>query len=79
MNCTICAFGTTQPERVTVTPERDDAIVLTKDGLAHVRQNYGERYFDSLTTDPLLALAERAFAQGAELAIVQFPTQPIAA
>ena len=73
MNCVICAIGTTQPEPVTVTLERDGAIVLVKDVLADVCQNCGERYFDSSTTDQLLALADRAFDQEAELEIVRFP------
>ena len=73
MNCVICEIGLTQPEFVTVTLERDGAIVLVKDVLANVCQNCGERYFDSVITDQLLALAERAFEQGAELEIVRLP------
>lgn len=78
MNCIICEIDITGPERVTVTLERDEAIVLVKDVLANVCQNCGERYFDSSTTDQLLALADRAFEQGAELEIVRFPV-PVAA
>lgn len=78
MNCIICEMGTTGPERVVVTLERDGSIVLVKDVLANVCQNCGERYFDSSTTDQLLALADRAFEQGAELEIVRLPV-PLAA
>ncbi len=73
MNCVICSIGITKPELVTVTLERDKAIVLVKDVLANVCQNCGERYFDSSITDQLLALADRAFEEGAELEIVRLP------
>ena len=73
MNCIICEIGLTQPEHVTVTLERDGAIVLVKDVPANVCQNCGERYFDSAITNQLLALAERAFGQGAELEVVRLP------
>ena len=66
-------MGTTEPEHITVTLKRDGAIVLVKDVLANVCQNCGERYFDSAITDQLLALAERAFEQVAELEIVRLP------
>ena len=73
MNCVICSVETTQPEPVTVPLERDGAIVLVKSMLADVCQNCGECYFDSATTDQLLALADRAFKQGAELEVIRFP------
>ena len=78
MNCIICEIGETRSEYVTVTLERDGAIVLVKEVLASVCQNCGERYFDSSITDRLLALADRAFEQGAELEIIRFPL-PVAA
>ena len=73
MNCVICEIGLTQPEFATANLERDGAIVLVKDVPANVCQNFGERYFDSTIIDQLLALAERAFGQGAELEIVRLP------
>jgi len=73
MNCIICEIGLTQPEFVTVTLERDGAIVLVKDVSANVFQNCSERYFDSAITDQLLTLADRAFEQGAELEVVRLP------
>lgn len=59
-------MGMTLPEHVTVTLERDGAILL-----ANVCQNCGERYFNAGTTDQLLALADRAFEQGTELEVVR--------
>ena len=73
MNCVICVVGTTQPNHITVTLERDGNIILVKNVLANVCQNCGERYFDSAITDQLLAFADRAFEQGAELEIIRFP------
>lgn len=64
-------MGTLQSERVTVTLERDGAILLVKDVPANVCQNCGERYYDAATTDRLLTLADRAFAQGTELEVVR--------
>ena len=71
MNCVICQIGSTQPDLVTVTLERDGAILLVKDVPANVCQNCGERYYDTQTTDQLLALADRAFEQGTELEIIR--------
>ncbi len=64
-------MGSLQPERVTVTLERDGSILLVKDVLANVCQNCGERYYNAAVTDQLLTLADRAFAQGAELEIIR--------
>lgn len=71
MNCVICQIGSTQPELVTVALEREGAILLVKDVPANVCQNCGERYYDTQTTDQLLALADRAFEQGTELEIIR--------
>ena len=74
MNCVICQIGQTKPEHVTVTLERDGSILLVKEVLANVCQNCGERYFDSEISDRLLALADRAFEQGAELEVIHMRT-----
>ncbi|MBC8154810.1 MAG: type II toxin-antitoxin system MqsA family antitoxin [Bacteroidetes bacterium] len=74
MSCVICQLGTTEPGLVTVTLERDGAILVVKDVPASVCTNCGERYFDAATTDRLLAAADRAFKQGAELEVTRLQT-----
>ena len=71
MNCVICQLGTTGSALVTVTVERDGVILVVKDVPADVCTNCGEQYFDAATTDRLLAAADRAFTQGAELEVIR--------
>ena len=71
MNCLICKAGTTEAARTTVTIDRDGLLLVIRDVPAQICTNCGEKYFDSPTTDHILATAEKAFASGAELEIVR--------
>ncbi|NJL50056.1 MAG: type II toxin-antitoxin system MqsA family antitoxin [Leptolyngbyaceae cyanobacterium SM2_5_2] len=69
MNCVICKQGTTQAGLVTVTLEREGAIVVFKRVPAEVCDNCGEYYLSDEVTGKLLERAEAAIASGAEIEI----------
>jgi YgiT-type zinc finger domain-containing protein len=69
MNCVICKQGTTQAGLVTVTLEREGAIVVFKRVPAEVCDNCGEYYLSDEVTGKLLERAEAAIASGAEVEI----------
>jgi YgiT-type zinc finger domain-containing protein len=69
MNCAICKQGKTQAGLVTVTLEREGAIVVFKRVPAEVCDNCGEYYLSDEVTGKLLERAEAAMASGAEVEI----------
>jgi YgiT-type zinc finger domain-containing protein len=69
MNCVICKQGTTQAGLVTVTLEREGAIVVFKRVPAEVCDNCGEYYLSDEVTGKLLERAEAAVASGAGVEI----------
>ncbi len=60
MNCVICKQGQIQPGLVTVTLDREGAIVVFKRVPAEVCENCGEYYLSDEVTGELLARAEEA-------------------
>lgn len=72
MNCQLCKNGTTQKGTVTVTLERGNTVVLIKKVPADICQNCGEFYLDEITTDTVLAKAEIAAQNNAEVEILQY-------
>lgn len=69
MNCVICKQGQTQAGLVTVTLEREGAIVVFKRVPAEVCENCGEYYLGDEVTGELLGRAEEAVISGAEVEI----------
>jgi YgiT-type zinc finger domain-containing protein len=72
MNCVICKQGQTQAGLVTVTLERDGAIVVFKRVPAEVCENCGEYYLTDEVTGELLERAEEAITSGAEVEIRRY-------
>jgi len=72
MNCVICKQGQTQAGLVTVTLEREGAIVVFKRVPAEVCENCGEYYLSDEVTGELLKRAEEAIASGAEVEIRRY-------
>mgnify|MGYP006301106279 FL=1 len=72
MNCVICKQGQTQAGFVTVTLDREGAIVVFKRVPAEVCENCGEYYLSDEVTGELLKRAEEAIASGAEVEIRRY-------
>lgn len=69
--CPICKNGELKPGIVTVTLERDEAIVLLKKVPAKVCNNCASYFLDSVTTRLVLQKAEASFNNGAELEVLR--------
>ena len=72
MKCSICKTGELKPGRVTVTLERDQAILVIKEVPAEVCQQCGEYYLNETTTERLYAQAEQALQGNAELEVLRY-------
>jgi len=72
MQCVICKQGETRPGTATVTLERGATTVVIKNVPAEVCENCGEYYLSEEMTDRVLAMAETAVAQGAEIEVLRF-------
>ncbi len=72
MKCAMCMHGNTAPGEVTVTLQRGDCIVITKNVPAEVCENCGEHYLDEDVSARLLERAEKAAQSGAEVEIIKF-------
>jgi len=70
MECTLCQVGTTEKGKVTVTLERDGAIVLIKDVPAEVCTNCGHYYLSEEITRLVMEKGNEAIASGAELEVL---------
>jgi YgiT-type zinc finger domain-containing protein len=71
MECTLCQVGTTEKGKVTVTLERDGAIVLIKDVPAEVCINCGHYYLSEEITRLVMEKGNEAIASGAELEVLK--------
>lgn len=69
--CPICKNGELQSGFVTITLERNDAIVLLKKVPARVCNNCASYFLDSITTRRVLQKAEESFRNGAELEVLK--------
>ena len=72
MRCVICRQGETRPGLVTVTLQRGDSTVIIKGVPAEVCDNCGEYYLSEEITRQVLAKAEGAVANGAEVGVLRF-------
>lgn len=71
MECALCKVGTTEKGTVTVTLERNGAIVLIKDVPAEVCTNCGHYYLSEETTRAIMQTGNDAIEKGAELEVVK--------
>jgi len=69
MECTLCKTGTTVKGKVTITLERDGAIVLIKDVPAQVCTNCGHYYLSEEITRLVMEKGNTAIENGAELEV----------
>ena len=72
MRCVICRQGETRSGLVTVTLQRGESTVIVKGVPAEVCDNCGEYYLSEEITSQVLARAEEAVANGAEVGILRF-------
>jgi YgiT-type zinc finger domain-containing protein len=72
MKCAICKNGETDPQKITVTLERNGTTLVIKDVPAEVCTNCGEEYVSAQTNKELLQRAESSIAKGAELELLKF-------
>jgi YgiT-type zinc finger domain-containing protein len=72
MNCVICKNGDTRPGLVTVSLEREGAIIVFKNVPALVCRNCGDYYLDEQTTSLLLDKATQTTGKGVEFEIINF-------
>jgi len=71
MECVICKNGTTHEGSTTVTLERKGSIVVIKSVPAQICDNCGHAYLSSELSKLVMAKAEEAFKNGAELEVVK--------
>lgn len=69
MECALCKVGTTEKGKVTITLERDKAIVLIKDVPAEVCTNCGHYYLSEEITRLVMEKGNTAIESGAELEV----------
>ncbi|MBF0131126.1 MAG: type II toxin-antitoxin system MqsA family antitoxin [Magnetococcales bacterium] len=72
MKCIFCRNGETQPGETTVTLEREGTTVLIKAVPADICDNCGEYYLSDKVTEQVLARAQQARENGAEIEILRF-------
>ena len=72
MKCVLCKQGDTAPGMVTVTLQRDSAVIIIKDVPAEVCANCGEYYLSEDITRIVLGIAEESVNKGVEVEIVRF-------
>jgi YgiT-type zinc finger domain-containing protein len=72
MTCAICKGGDLVPGTTTVILQRGETTIIIKSVPADVCDNCGEYYLSEETTRRVLALAEVAVAQGAEIEVIRF-------
>jgi len=72
MKCVICKSGETSEGYATVTLQRGKSTIIIKDVPAQVCENCGEYYLSENITAKVMALAENAFKQNAEVEILSF-------
>lgn len=72
MTCVICKHGETVPGTTTVVLQRGETTVVIKNVPVDTCDNCGEYYLTEDITRRVLALAEVAVAQGAEIEVLRF-------
>ncbi|HHW79042.1 MAG TPA: type II toxin-antitoxin system MqsA family antitoxin [Xanthomonadaceae bacterium] len=75
MKCVICKTGDLQPRPVSVTVDRQGALLVVEGVPALVCDNCGERYFDDAVSARLLELTEQTLQPGVRLDVRQYRRQ----
>ena len=69
MRCIVCKHGETEPGRVTLSVERQGAVVVIRDVPAEVCATCGEEYLSAPVMKELEAAVERAQDAGVDVAV----------
>ncbi len=72
MICVICKHGESKPGTTTVTLQRGETIVVLKGVPADICDNCGEYYLSKSVTERIMARAEDAVRNGAEIEIIRY-------
>lgn len=72
MQCLICKHGKTAPGTTTITLERGITTVVIKGVPADICDNCGEYYLSEEMTEKVMAIAEEAVTNGAEIEVRRF-------
>ena len=72
MKCVLCKQGETQQGTTTVTLERGQTIVVIKEVPADICENCGEYYLSTEVAEAVMARAEGAVRDGAEVEILRY-------
>jgi YgiT-type zinc finger domain-containing protein len=72
MRCIVCKYGEVTPGRVTISVEREGAVVVIRDVPADVCATCGEEYLEAAVTKELEAVVEQAQGAGVEVAVRQY-------
>jgi YgiT-type zinc finger domain-containing protein len=75
MKCVICKTGDLCPQSVSVTVDRQGALLVVQGVPALVCDNCGERYFDDAVSERLLELTEQTLRPGVRLDVREYPRQ----
>ena len=75
MKCVICKTGDLQPQSVSVTVNRQGALLVVQGVPALVCDNCGERYFEDAVSGRLLELAEQTLQPGVRLDVRDYQQQ----
>lgn len=72
MKCVICKSGETNEGQTTVTLNRGQSTIIIKDVPAQICENCGEYYLSEDVSAQVMAMAENAVKQNAEVEILRF-------
>lgn len=72
MKCVICKSGETREGLATVTLHRGESTIIVKEVPAQICENCGEYYLNEDISVRVMALAENAIKQNAEVEILRF-------
>jgi YgiT-type zinc finger domain-containing protein len=75
MKCVICKTGNLQPQSVTVTVDRQGALLVVQGVPALMCDNCGERYFEDEVSARLLELTEETLQPGIRLDVRDYEQQ----
>jgi len=72
MRCVLCRHGDTKAGEATVTLQRGEAIIVVKYVPADVCENCGEYYLSDSVAGKIMARAEEAVRNGAEVEVLRY-------
>ena len=72
MKCVICKLGETHTGKTTVTLNRGESTIIIKDVPAQICDNCGEYYLSDEISEQVMALAENAIKNNAEIEVLRF-------